>query len=73
MDGSDAIRYILINNIEGAIIECGVGDGNFEHIWINELMKHNVVRDILSSKRPESHTDKLLESSKQNVGQKTRG
>jgi O-methyltransferase len=46
MDGADAITYILKNNIEGAIIECGVGDGHFEHIWINELMKHNTLRDI---------------------------
>jgi len=46
MDGADAITYILKNNIEGAIIECGVDGGNFEHVWINELMKHNMVRDI---------------------------
>ena len=46
MDGADAIKYILNNNIDGAIIECGVGCGNFEYIWINELMKQNVVRDI---------------------------
>jgi hypothetical protein len=46
MDGSDAINYILKNNIEGVIVECGVGDGNFEYIWINELLKNNVVRDI---------------------------
>jgi hypothetical protein len=35
MDGADAINYILQNNIEGVIIECGVENGNFEHIWIN--------------------------------------
>ena len=46
MDGVDAITYILENNIDGAIVECGVESGNFEYIWINELMKHNVVRDI---------------------------
>lgn len=46
MDGSDAINYILKNNIEGAIVECGVDSGHFEYIWINELMKNNVVRDI---------------------------
>jgi hypothetical protein len=46
MDGSDAINYILQNNIEGVIIECGVDSGHFEHIWINELMKNNAVRDI---------------------------
>jgi len=46
MDGKDAINYILQNNIEGVIIECGVDSGNFEHIWINELLKNNAVRDI---------------------------
>ena len=46
MDGADAVNYILQNNIEGSIIECGVDSGHFEHIWINELMKHNCVRDI---------------------------
>lgn len=46
MDGAEAIKYILINNIEGAIIECGVDSGNFEYIWINELMKNNTTRDI---------------------------
>ena len=46
MDGADAVNYILQNNIEGCIIECGVGSGHFEHIWINELIKNNYVRDI---------------------------
>jgi O-methyltransferase len=46
MDGADAVNYILQNNIEGCIIECGVYSGDFEHIWINELMKNNAVRDI---------------------------
>ena len=32
MDGADAINYILQNNIEGVIIECGVENGNFELI-----------------------------------------
>lgn len=46
MDGQDAIRYILENNIEGVIIECGVDAGYFEEIWINELMRNNTTRDI---------------------------
>lgn len=46
MDGRDAINYILQNNIEGVIIECGVGEGYFQHEWIKELMKNNAVRDI---------------------------
>lgn len=46
MDGADAIKYILENNLEGAVIECGVFDGNMELIWIKELMQNNAVRDI---------------------------
>jgi O-methyltransferase len=46
MDGAYAVNYILQNNIEGCIIECGVDKGDFELIWINELMKNNSVRDI---------------------------
>ena len=46
MDGLDAIQYILKNNIEGCIIECGVASGDFEYIWIQELMKNNTTRDI---------------------------
>jgi len=46
MDGAYAVNYILENNIEGCIIECGVDKGDFELIWINELMKNNSVRDI---------------------------
>ena len=46
MDGADSIKYILENNIEGAIVECGVDSGTFEHLWINELMNQNAVRDI---------------------------
>jgi len=46
MDGADAIQYILKNNIDGVIVECGVASGDFEYIWINELMKHTTVRDI---------------------------
>ena len=46
MDGANAIKYILKNDIEGVIIECGVDSGNFEHTWINELKENNAVRDI---------------------------
>ena len=46
MDGADAINYVLNNNIDGVIVECGVDSGNFEHMWINELMRNNCVRDI---------------------------
>ena len=46
MDGRDAINYVIDNNIEGAICECGVDAGYFESIWIDELMKRNTTRDI---------------------------
>ena len=46
MDGIDALMYVLNNNIDGVIVECGVETGIFEHIWITELIKQNKVRDI---------------------------
>ena len=46
MDGAAAIKYIIENNVEGVIVECGVENGNFEYIWINELKNKNEVRDI---------------------------
>lgn len=46
LDGVAAIKYILQNGIEGAIIECGVDSGDFEHIWIMELMSNRQIRDI---------------------------
>jgi hypothetical protein len=46
MDGADAVKYVIQNNIEGVFIECGVESGNFEYIWIKELMSNNYVRDI---------------------------
>ena len=42
MDGADAVKYIIENNIQGSLVECGVADGNFPHIWITELMKYGV-------------------------------
>lgn len=46
MDGADAVKYILNNNIEGDIVECGVDAGNFEMIWIKELLQSKTIRDI---------------------------
>jgi len=46
MDGANAIKHILQNKIEGVIVECGVQTGRIELMWINELMRNNVVRDI---------------------------
>lgn len=46
MDGRDAITYVIENNIQGEIVECGVETGNFEYIWINELIKRNEFRNI---------------------------
>lgn len=45
MDGAEAAKYVLENNIEGAFVECGVESGDFEIRWIKELMhemhRHN--------------------------------
>jgi len=46
IDGANSVSYILNNNIEGAIVECGIDSGLFEEIWINELIKNNQERDI---------------------------
>lgn len=46
MDKEAAVQYVIKNNIEGVFIECGVGDGQFERIWISELKKYKTVRDI---------------------------
>ena len=46
MDGRDAIQYVLRNNIEGAVIECGVDAGYFESVWIDELLRQGKTRDI---------------------------
>ncbi len=46
MDGRDSIQYILQNNIDGAVCECGVDAGYFESVWIDELLKQNITRDI---------------------------
>ena len=41
-----AIDYILNNDIEGSLVECGVENGRIEKIWIQKLKSKNVVRDI---------------------------
>jgi O-methyltransferase len=46
MDGRDAIQYVLRNNIEGAVCECGVDAGYFESVWIDELQRQGKTRDI---------------------------
>jgi hypothetical protein len=46
LDHADSIKYIVDKSIEGDIIECGVENGRMEYIFIHELMKHNMNRDI---------------------------
>jgi O-methyltransferase len=46
MDGRFALEYVLKNNIEGALVECGVESGNFEAEWISVLQQRGKVRDI---------------------------
>lgn len=46
MDGAEAVEYILKNNIDGAIVECGVDTASFELVCIESLMKNNTTRDI---------------------------
>tara|TARA_Y100000996_G_scaffold371113_1_gene319164 strand:+ start:4771 stop:5412 length:642 start_codon:yes stop_codon:yes gene_type:complete len=46
MDGKVAIEYILKNNIEGHLVECGVDSARQEVIWIEVLKKYNVKKHI---------------------------
>jgi hypothetical protein len=46
MDGAEAVRYVLQNNVEGDFVECGVWEGHYENIWIRELMQHQQQREI---------------------------
>lgn len=46
IDGENSIKYILENNIEGVIVECGVYSGDFQERWIKELMKNNTHREL---------------------------
>jgi len=46
MDWFDAVRYVMDNDISGAIVECGVEEGNFQAACITELMARNQTRDI---------------------------
>jgi hypothetical protein len=46
MDGTNSVKYILENKIEGSFVECGVDSGNFQVLWIEELKKQNQIRNI---------------------------
>ncbi len=46
MDGAAALQYVLDNNIEGAIVECGVDTARFERMWIECLLRNKCERDI---------------------------
>lgn len=46
MDGVAALQYILDRGVEGVIVECGVGNGHFEHMWMVELNRRGVVREM---------------------------
>lgn len=37
---------MLQNNIEGDLVECGVMEGTYEIIWIQELKHHQQEREI---------------------------
>jgi predicted O-methyltransferase YrrM len=46
IDGAETIQYIFKNNIDGVLVECGVDSGNFELLWIKELQRLHMLRDI---------------------------
>ena len=46
IDGAETIEYIFKNNIDGVLVECGVDSGKFELLWIKELQRLNMSRDI---------------------------
>jgi len=46
IDGAETIQYIFKNNIDGVLVECGVDNGNFELLWIKELQRLHMLRDI---------------------------
>ena len=46
IDGAETIQYIFKNNIDGVLVECGVDSGNFELLWIKELQRLNMSRNI---------------------------
>jgi len=46
MDGKESVRYVIESKIEGVLVECGVQHGTFQSLWIAELQRLGVERDI---------------------------
>lgn len=47
MDGLDALRYVLENEIPGCLVECGIGSGQFPVMWAEELVRRGVNDRVL--------------------------
>ena len=47
MDGESVIDYIINNNIEGDLVECGVQEGKQELIWIKKLLSYKCNKNII--------------------------
>lgn len=46
-DNDGGVSYVMSRDIPGAFVECGVGDGGFEELWIQALARWRKPRDIV--------------------------